>query len=351
MRMTMRAMRASTVLLLSFLALGSCGLLFLTPFSSDLAQTLAVRDFSKEIDDPSLDNFQPFVLERVTGSETTRLILLVGGQPYPDKKPWLFILKEDLSLAQDPFTLADMYNKVTAPAPFNGTRAMVDSDGQVVVGNALFDITDGALTSVGPAGDLDGLYGWGFPTAALGDNVISLGSSGTKLRWDRYNSCWTLQASDEERFIRSNSRNLWLRNVLADSNPATAAVILAFEEDKDPATDTSTTYFVKVLRNRFNGSLPDYFLDDALNYPSTTKTDLESSHMGYTSDGIVAYEHSSQSWIIFPFEAPNVVQSMGVGDISDDLENQRFAWSYSGGYACVYDRRSRTLSKVAKWWK
>lgn len=346
----MRAMRASAVLLLSVLALGSCGLFFVTPFSSDLAQTLAVRDFTAEIDDPSMDKFQPFVLEKVTGSVTTRLILLVGGQPYPAGKPWLFILKEDLSLAQPPFTLADMYNTITSPTPFNGTHAMVDSDGQVVVGNALFDVVGDTIAPVGPAGDLGGLYGWGFPTAASGDNVANMGSSGLTLDWYGYDSCWTSLGSISKQ-IRATGRNVWLRNVLADPNPATTAVILAFEEDRDPATDTSTTYFVKVPRNRFNGSLPDYFLDDALNYPRTTKTDLESSHMGCTADGIVAYEHSSQSWIIFPFEAPNVVQSMGVGNISDDLDNQRVAWSYSGGYACVYDRRSRTLSKVATWWK
>lgn len=351
MKISMGVLRAFAMLLLSCLTLSSCGIFSLSPFPTALAQTLAVRDFSAEIDDPSLDEFQPFVLE----SGATRLILLVGGQlpdgqPYPAGKPWLFVLKEDLSLAQAPFTLADMYNTITSPTPFNGTRAMVDSDGQVVVGNALFDVVGDTIAPVGPAGDLGGLYGWGFPTAASGDNVANMGSSGLTLEWYGYDSCWTSLGSISKQ-IRATGRNLWLRNVLADPNPATTAVILAFEEDRDPATDTSTTYFVKVPRNRFNGSLPDYFLDDALNYPSTTKTDLESSHMGYTSDGIVAYEYSSQSWIMFPFDAPNVVQSMGVGDISDDLDNQRVSWSYSGGYACVYDKRSRTLSKVAKWWK
>jgi hypothetical protein len=351
--MTMRAMLASTVLLLSVLALGSCGIFFLSPFSSDLAQTLAVRDFSKEIDDPTLDEFRPFVLEKVTGSVTTRLILLVGGQlpggqPYPEDKPWLFVLKEDLSLAQESFTRAEL--GLIIGTPVSGTHAMVDSYGQVVVGNALFNIVGDTIAAVDVAGELGGLYSRGFPIHALGYNVANMGSSGLNLEWYTYDCSWAWPTFISRR-IRPSDRNVWLRDVFADPNPATATVILAFEENKDSTTDTSTTYFVRLPRQEFDGRLLDNFLDDGLRYPSTTKTDLEGSHMGYTTDGIVAYEYKSQSWIMFPFDAPNVVQSMGVGNISDDLENQRVAWSYSGGYACVYDKRSRTLSKVAKWWK
>jgi hypothetical protein len=349
----MRAMLATTVLLLSFLALGSCGLFFLSPFPTTLAQTLAVHDFSAEIDDPSLDEFRPFVLEKVTGSVTTRLILLVGGQlpggqPYPVDKPWLFVLKEDLSLAQEPFTRAEL--GLIIGTPVNGTHAMVDSNGQVVVGNVLFNIVRDTIAPVGPAGVLGGLYSWGFPILASGYNVATMGSSGLNLDWYVYDSGWHSPALESKR-IRASDRNVWLRDVFADPNPTTTTVILAFEENKDTTTDTSTTYFVRVPRQEFDGSLHDNFLDDGLHYPSTPKTDLESSHMGYTSDGIVAYEYKSQSWITFPFDAPNVVQSTYVGKIEDDLDNQRVAWSYSGGYACVYDKRSRTLSKVAKWWK
>jgi hypothetical protein len=353
MRTVMGATRAFAILLLSCLALNSCGIFFLSPFSSDLAQTLAVRDFSKEIDDPTLDEFRPFVLEKITGSVTTRLILLVGGQlpggqPYPVDKPWLFVLKEDLSLAQAPYTRDEL--GLIIGTTVSGTYAMVDSNGQVLVGNALFDIVGATIAPVGRAGSLGGLYSWGFPMHASGDNVANMRSSGLNLDWDRYDHVW-LSPAPGSKSIRASTRYLWLREVFADPNPAATTVILAFEENKDTTTDTSTTYFVRVPRQEFDGSLRDNFLDDGLHYPSTPKTDLDGSHMGYTDDGIVAYEYKSQSWIMFPFDAPNVVQSMGVGNISDDLDNQRVAWSYSGGYACVYDKRSRTLSKVAKWWK
>lgn len=344
----MSAMRASAVLLVSLLALGSCGLLFVTPFSTDLAQTLAVRDFSAEISDPSLSEFQPFVLEAGTG----RVILLVagqlsGGQPYPGDKPWLFVLKEDLSLAQKPFTRDELAAIIGAPV--NGTRAMVDSSGHVVVGNVLFDIVGDTVEPAGIAGGMGGLYGWGFPLSPSGYNLANMDSSGLALNWSGYDCGWTSLGSFS-RQIRASARPLWLRAVFADPNPSIATVILALQENEDSMTDTSTTYFVQVPRIEFNGSLPGNFLDDTLNYPSSTKTDLESSHMGYSDDGIVAYDQTSQSWIIFPFDAPNAVQSTRVGDISDDLDDLRIAWSYSGGYSCVYDRRSRTLSKVAKWW-
>jgi hypothetical protein len=343
MRAAMSAVRAFPILLLACLALGSCGIFFVSPFPAGLSQTLAVRDFSSEIDDTSLDEFQPFVLE----SGGTRLILLVGGQLYPTDKPWLFVMREDLTPAQDPFTLADLS---TIVSPFNGNRAMVDVNGRVAVGNALFDVTGAAITPFGAAGSMGGLYSGGFPTTTGGDNIVELGSTGFFFSWRRYDFSWN-DLGTFSRQIRSPSRNLWLRNVFADPNPATTTVILAFEENRDSTTDTSTTYFVRVPRSGFNGSLANNFMDDTLNYPSMSKTELESSHMGFTSDGIVAYDYTSQSWLMFPFDAPNVVQSMYVGNISNELDSQSIAWSYSGGYACVYDKRSRTLSKVAAWWK
>lgn len=348
MRMTMSAMRASGVLLVSLLALCSCGLLFVTPFSTDLAQTLAVRDFSAEIDDPSFSEFQPFVLEVGTG----RVILLVagqlpGGQPYPGHKPWLFVLDENLSLAQKPFTCDELGAIIGVPV--KGSRAMVDSNGQIVVGNVLFTVVGTTIAPIGVAGGLGGLYEWGFPMAAAGGNIANVGSSGLTLDWEGYNCSWTSMGS-ASKSIRASARYIWLRAVFAGPDPATTTAILAFEESDDSATDTSTTFFVRVPKSRFDGTLDDNFLDLPMIYPSTTKTDLEGSHMGYTDDGIVAYDQSSQSWIIFPFDAPNAVQSTRVGDISDDLDDLRIAWSYSGGYSCVYDMRSRTLSKVAKWW-
>ncbi len=345
----MGAARAFTILLLSCLALNSCGIFFLSPFPAALAQTLAVRDFSAEIDDPSLDEFRPFVLE----SGATRLILFIGGQlpggqPYPADKPWLFVMREDLSLAQAPLTRAELEADIGTPV--NGTRAMVDSNGQVVVGNVLFTIVGDTIEAAGIAGDLGGLYSWGFPMHASGDNVANMDSSGLTLKWDRYDSSWASPVS-ESKPIRATGRNLWLREVFADPNPAAATVLLAFEENPDSTTGTPTTYFVRVPRHEFDGSLHENFLDRPLDYPSITKVAVDSSNMGYTSDGIVAYHYTSQSWTMFPFDAPNVVQQLYIGNAEDDRANQRASWSYSGGYACVYDKRSRTLSKVAKWWK
>jgi len=345
MRTTIGALRAFSILLLACLALSSCGIFFVSPFPTTLSQTLAVRDFSAEIDDPSLDEFRPFVLE----SGATRLILLVGGQPYPDYKPWLFVMREDFSLAQPPFTLEHL--ELAIGTSVNGTRAMVDSEGYIVLGNVRFSIVGDTIAPEGPAGGLGGLYSWGFPTTTAGDNIVNLGSSGLTLDWRRYNSGWNDLGLSPSCHIRSSGRNLQLRDVFAAPNPMATTVILAFEEDKDPTTETSTTYFVRVPRAQFAGSPANNFLEHQVNYPSITKVDVDSANMGYTSDGIVAYEYSSQSWVMFPFDAPNVVQSLYVGNIEHERDNQRVSWSYSGGYSCVYDRRTRSLSKVAKWWK
>ena len=109
--MNARIIRTLFLLPAVLLALCSCGLFFATPFPVNLAQTLATRDFSADIDATVPDNFRPFVMEK----DGARLILLVGGTPYPADKPWLFILREDFSLIRS-YTMADLA-LVTNPAP------------------------------------------------------------------------------------------------------------------------------------------------------------------------------------------------------------------------------------------
>lgn len=335
-----RIIRTLLLLPTVLLALCSCGLFFLTPFPVNLAQTLATRDFSADIDATVPDGFRPSVVEK----DGARLILLVGGTPYPGDKPWLFILREDLSLIQS-YTLADLA-LITNPMPFNAGSAMMDSNGNLVVGNALFAVAGDVVAPIGNTVSLGSLRDRGIPLAVGGENAANFETTGgLTLHWWRYDSFWGSQ-TEFWRQIRSSTPNLWLRDVLADPSPSSLIAILVLEEEGDGAT-----YFVRVPKVMLNGTLPDLFMDDTLFYPSITKPHIDTSHLGFTSDGIVAFEYETQDWTMFPFNAPTSVQRLHAGNIDDALHNQRMSWSYSGGFSAVYDTRSRTLTKVANWWK
>lgn len=334
-----RIIRTLVLLPAVLLALCSCGLFLLTPFPVTLAQTLATRDFSADIDTTVPDGFKPFVVEK----DGAPLILLVGGTPYPGDKPWLFILREDLSLIQS-YTMAELA-LITNPMSFNAGSAMMDSNGNMVVGNALFAVAGDVVAPLGSTASLGSLRDRGIPLAAGGQNVANFETTGgLTLHWWSYDSSWGSQ-TEYWRQIRTSTPNLWLRDVLADPSPSSLIAILVLEEE-----DADATHFVRVPKLMLNGTLPDYFMDDILVYPSITWAEIDTSHLGFTSEGIVTYEYATGDWIKFPFAAPTSVQRLHAGNIDDALDNQRMSWSYSGGFSAVYDARSRTLTKMANWW-
>lgn len=337
----MRTARSLVLLPALLLALCSCGLFTASPFPVMLTQTVAQRSFTAEIPDTVLDNFRPWVVENGPGS---RLVLLVGGFPYPDPDPWLFVLDEDLSLIQS-YTLADL-RAMVAPRNFNGWQVMVDSDGHLVVGCALFLFGSGWIT---PAGHTDvmatngGFYDPGFPLASAGNNLVNLQAVGNQLQWHNYQCCW-LDAGGWVQTITAAGTNFNLRAVLTEPYPAMTDVILVLAEN-----DTDTLRFVRVPRNDFNGGLPANFMDLPA-YPSFAKSQVDSGSIGYTSSGIVAYTYKTQDYILFTFSEPDKLTSLHVGNIDNEKDSQRTAWSWSGGYSCVWDTRTKTLYKVAKWW-
>ena len=64
----------------------------------------------------------------------------------------------------------------------------------------------------------------------------------------------------------------------------------------------------------------------------------------------MAYSYETQEYMLFTFAAPDKPTTLRVGNLEGDQKDQRTSWSWSGGYSCVYDPRTRTLSKVAQWW-
>jgi len=337
----MKTTRSLVLLPTLLLVLCSCGLFTASPFPVMLTQTIAQRSFAADIPDTVLDNFMPWVVEN---GSTSRLVLLVGGFPYPSSEPWLFVLDEDLSVIQS-YTIADLQALVT-PKSFNGSQVMVDACGNLVVGTALFAFTSNSIT---PAGNTDamadagGFHNPGFPLASPGNNLVNMSAAGSTLSWHNYQSCW-MDSTSWSTSITYAAINLELRAVLSEPYPSITDVFLVFAENS-----TDTVHFVRVPRNDFNGTLPAFFMDRP-EYPSFAKEEIDTDSIGYTSGGIVAYSYQSQDYILFTFSEPDKLTSLHVGNIDDEKDSQRTSWSWSGGYSCVYDTRTKTLYKVAKWW-
>jgi hypothetical protein len=337
----MRSARTLLPLSVLVLALGSCGLFTASPFPVMLTQTIAQRSFVAEIPDTALDNFRPWVVENGPGS---RLVLLVGGFPYPSSNPWMFVMDEDLQLIQS-YTLTDLQTMV-APKSFNGSQVMVASDGRLVVGTAVFLFGDGWISTAGHTdamADAGGFYDPGFPLTTAGNNLVNMNAVGNTLQWHTYQCCW-LDVGPGSRTITAASINFELRTVLSEPYPAMTDVILVLSE-----RDSDRTRFVRVPRNDFNGALPANFMDLPA-YPSFTKEHIHTDTIGYTTSGIVAYSYETQDYTLFTFNEPENLTTLHVGNIDDEKDNQRTAWSWSGGYSCVWDTRTKTLYKVAKWW-
>lgn len=350
---------------LALLSLGTCGLFLASPFPLDMAQVMAVQDFSSSIPYGAEDYFKPWVVER----DDARLILLVGGYAgAPGSEPWMYVMREDLSIVE-----TYSINQLKAfYALFNGSGVMIDSDGggstgKLVVGNIRFEIMpDGRLAFLGPAGALSDFNERGFPqTAAPWDNMVKLwvDEATGDLNWHGYSFAWAGPAPLSEH-IRLSGPKLYLRNVLAAPFSLVSPdhdVILAFEEEKDPTTDSFKTIFVKIPRSDFGGALPHDFLDDTITYPRLSRTNTNAKHAslvlydpdtsvdGDETPAIVAYEYDTEDWTLTPLNTGEVAKRMHVGRFDDD-EQRQVSSSYSRGYTCSYDRRTHVLTKAAKWW-
>jgi hypothetical protein len=341
----MTARRLGVIILapLVLLSLGTCGLFLASPFPLDMAQAMAVRDFSSSIPDSAEDSFRPVVLE----NGSLRLVLLVGGySPKTGSAPFLYVMSDDLAILQElTWSKMQSYN-----VSFSGTNAaMVDSQGRAVVANVLFAMSDSGLQEPGaPAGTLGApnppLKQPAFPVGLMADNIINVSSDGFNLQWDQYLSDWCCWSSPPSVRIRVSGNALYLQRVLAEPYDKFTPALLVFEEAKSLGDDPLVSYFVTFPRM----PPPVDFLGQPM-YPFFKSKDIESKSIGMTSEGIVAYSYDTGDWMLLEPGTGKVLNSIHIGSWDDDGRAET-TWSYSGGFSVTYDSRSHVLTKAAKWW-
>jgi hypothetical protein len=119
--------------------------------------------------------------------------------------------------------------------------------------------------------------------------------------------------------------------------------ILVFRDDS-----SETDYFLQVPKNPdlMNG-FPGPALFDNPAYTSFSVPNLAESSVMVTLDGIIAYNQNTQSWVRFTPSAPGTVSSLHVPTRKYYAPT---AFSFSGGYYCVWDPDTEVLTRYEKWW-
>ena len=160
------------------------------------------------------------------------------------------------------------------------------------------------------------------------------------LFWTVYASIWSTATP----LSHPLGRSVQLSGVFTD--PEDVDSNLAFLVFNDGGSDTQ--YFFQVPKNPdlVNGLFgPPLFNNPS--YAPFMKSGLSSNEIFVTTDSIIGYEPSSQSWARFTPTNPGSVTRLHTGQRKQDLKD---AFSFSGRYYCTWDPDTRLLVRKAQWW-
>jgi hypothetical protein len=312
------------------LSLASCDILFNGSFSADLGQATARADLSSRISTAAAKSFSLSILK----SGATEQVLLYS------------------TLAvQSSFTLDDITALAPAGVPFNGNSAVTHFlDGHLIIGNveavpggSSFTLFRKLEPNPLPPPISAQLRSWtivGPASAPFTWTDFSTDSTMNLLHYTAYAGDWSSAIS----ITHAVGRSYRLDGAFTDpEDPTGNLAILVFRDDP-----SSTDYFLQVPKSPdlMNG-FPGPALFDNTAYTSFSVPDLAEGSVMVTVDGIIAYNQRSRSWIRFTPSAPGTVSSLQVPNRNPDALT---AFSFSGGYYCVWDPDTEVLTRYEKWW-
>jgi hypothetical protein len=338
----MRAMRLAASGIVLILSLASCDILFNGAFPSSLGQATARIDLSDRIGLADASTFN-LSIARSYGYE---FVILHSTATFDSTKDHLVVLSPGLTIRNEYPLSAVSYPTYTYN--FSGSSVFAHlSDGHIVVGNF-----DGLATSAGlvPAGQLSfSLDNW----AIIGSTTMSIyawsgfgtNSTTNTLSYSGYKMDWTPGSiPTHTRTIRSLDAahpQLWLNGVFTNpEDDLGSTALFVFGEQ-----GSNTSYFVQIPKSDLDTSPTPAIFDSG--YPTFSKSSLDYGSVAVTTGGIVAFDGSTRSWIRFTQSDPNTVTSLYVGERN---RNEKISFSYSGGYYCVWDPVTRSLTRYEDWW-
>jgi len=338
-----RIIRCLVVAGLLVLPLASCNVLFMGSFPSDAAQTTARIDLSSEISALAAPGFSLSILR----SGMTEYVLLFSDSGFDGSQPHLFVLSPGLA-EENRFTMNDIVAVPPVGIQLQGNAAVTQlSSGNIVVGNLLMSPATAGLNPVSKLEPPVNLLSVELRNGAI------VGPSSARFTWTDFSSDSSGTMSFRQfandwgsatSWSHPIGRTCYLRDVFTDPEDDQVNTALLVFEDPSPGK----FYFLSVpkdpdMTNGFAG--PALFDNPA--YSSFTMNNLDSFRLSVVSDGIVAYDHSSQSLIWFTAATASSPVSLHLPNKSGSLS---LAFSFSGGYYCVWDSASRILTRYEKWW-
>jgi hypothetical protein len=329
------ALRMVVIFAALLLPLSSCDILFNGVFPSDIGQATARTDLSNDIPAGEAPSFNLFVI--TSGGE--EFVLLFSSLGFDSSHPYLIIMDPELK-KQNVYSFDDLSNLDPVGFPFSGSYAMRDVAGNIMIGNIQFKASSGGLV---PFKKFTTPALWG-PSVSGGPshlwNEANFRVNGSNLEYDEYDSGWITTASPFSWPMGAPSSSLQLRGIFTDPDSSSASDVLVFADDA-----SSRYYFLRVSKDDVDTN-PATSVFDSSKAP-VVKKNLDGNSISYTRDGMAAYEYETRSWIRFSLDSADTVDSMYVGERTNNL---RTAFSISGDYYCTWDPKSRVLTRYEKWW-
>ena len=321
------------------LSLASCDILFMGVFPSSLGQATARIDLSDRIGSAEASTFN-LSIARSYGFE---FVILYSGAGLGSTKDSLIVLSPQLGVKNE-----YAYNFGTA-SPNISVFAHL-SDGHIVAGNFDGLATSAGLQLIGPVPGGVTLSNWSIigstTTSAYAWTGFWMDSTTNSMSYSAYKQDWTAASiptlTRTVRPVDPTQPGLWLNGVFTNPEDVLGNTCLfVFGEE-----NSNTTHFVQVPKSP-DLDMPPTPAIFSSGYPTFSKSNLDSGSIAVTTDGIVAYDGSARSWIRFTATNPNGVTSLYVGERN---RNEKTAFSFSGGYYCVWDPVTRVLTRYENWW-
>jgi hypothetical protein len=328
------------------LSLVSCDFLFNGSFPADLGQASARADLSSKISTTLAKSFSLSILK----SGTTEQVLLYSTLAADNSHAHILSLTPTLEV-QSSFTLDDVTALAPAGVPFKGSSAVTHLlDGHFIIGNVEAVVGSNSLAPlrklepnpVPPPVSAE-MNNWtivGPANAAFTWTDFYVDSATNLLHYTAYAGDWSTNIS----ISHPVGRSYRLEGVFTDPEDATSNLAVLVFRDGPSSTD----YFLQVPKNpdMMNG-FPGPALFDNTAYTSFSVPDLAEGSVMATVDGIIAYNQNTQCWVRFTPSSPGTVSSLHVRNRKFDAQT---AFSFSGGYYCIWDPDTEVLTRYEKWW-
>jgi hypothetical protein len=343
-----RILRAAAMAVILLAVLTSCDFLFMGVFPATVGQATARIDLSSYISAADA----PFFHLSVVKSSQREYVILVSDTSFDSTLPHLLVLSSELSL-QNRWTLDELVAYPTDGVSFQGTGTMLElEDGTIVIGNIVATPTTSGLSLASKASGAspypDGWVIEGNPASyPAWSNFWTSGSYPETLFYYEY-STWTTAPTLRSTSVTTGSSSYEINGVFTDPEDSlSSTAVLAFSTHGSGSDNL--TYFLQTTKTDIQNSFSARVImeDSAYSGSLVTKTGLESESIHATSDGIVAFNDKTRSWMFFTLSDPTAEKSLHVGDRP---EGELSAFSFSSGFFCTFDPATRILTRYEKWW-